>query len=106
MKRYQVLIHPDAEHELESAYRHIATDASARATRWRAQLLKKAHSLRTFPDRCRKAPEASNLGKDVRHLIVGHYRIIFVIEAATVTVLHIRHAARLPVLPEWQVGEI
>jgi mRNA-degrading endonuclease RelE of RelBE toxin-antitoxin system len=28
---------------------------------------------------------------------VGHYRIIFVIEAATVTVLHIRHAARLPV---------
>jgi len=53
-------------------------------------------SLKTFPDRCHKAPEATALGEDVRHLIVGNYRLIFAIQAETVTVLHIRHGARLP----------
>jgi toxin ParE1/3/4 len=97
MKRYRVLIHPDAEDELDRAYRHIAADAPERAARWRKQLLKKAHSLATFPERCPQAPEAAHLGQDVRHLIVGNYRIIFVIETSTVTVLHIRHGAMLPV---------
>jgi len=97
MKRYHVLIHPDAEGELDAAYRHIAADAPARAAGWRRQLLKKARSLKTFPDRCHKAPAATTLGEDVRHLVVGNYRIIFVIQADTVTVLHIRHGARLPV---------
>jgi len=97
MKRYYVLIHPDAEDELDEAYRHIAQDAPERAAKWRKQLLQKAQSLKTFPDRCPKAPEAKTLSVDVRHLIVGEYRVIFVIEAAAVTVLHIRHGARLPV---------
>ncbi len=97
MRRYQVLIHPDAEKELDNAYRRIAADAPERAIRWRTQLLKKAHSLATFPERCPKAPEAISLGEDLRHLIVGNYRVIFVIEASTVTILHIRHAAMLPV---------
>jgi toxin ParE1/3/4 len=97
MKRYRVLIHPDAEVELDRAYRHIATDAPGRAPRWRKQLLKKALSLANFPERCHKAPEAAALGEDVRHLIVGNYRIIFLIEPSFVTVLHIRHGAMLPV---------
>lgn len=97
MKRYRVLIHPDAEDELDDAYRHIARAAPERAARWRKQLLKKARSLRTFPERSPKAPEAKTLGADVRQLMVGHYRILFVVESDTVTVLHIRHGARLPV---------
>jgi plasmid stabilization system protein ParE len=43
MKPYHVLIHPDAEGELDAAYRHIAADAPARAARWRRQLLKNGH---------------------------------------------------------------
>ena len=97
MKRHKVLIHPDAEDELDNAYRHIARDAPERATRWRKQLLKRARLLRTFPQRSPKAPEAKTLGADVRHLIVGDYRVLFVVESDTVTVLHIRHGARLPV---------
>ena len=103
MTRYRVLIHPEAEKELENAYRHIAAEAPERALRWRQQLVKKAHSLATLPERCAKAPEAASLGEDLRHLIVGNYRIIFVIEPAVVTVLHIRHGAMRPVgtpLPE------
>jgi toxin ParE1/3/4 len=93
MKRYHVLIHADAEDELDKAYRHITENAPERAARWRRQLLKKAQSLKPVPDRCPKAPEAITLGEDVRHLIVGNYRIVFVIQADTVTVLHIRHGA-------------
>lgn len=97
MKRYRVLIHPQAEIELEAAYRYIAGDSPERAARWRKQILKKAQSLETFPDRCHKAREAKLVAADLRHLVVGNYRIIFLIEAEVVTVLHIRHAARLAV---------
>jgi hypothetical protein len=40
------------------------------------------------------APESVALGVEVRHLVVASYRVLFVIGKDTVTVLHIRHAAR------------
>jgi len=46
------------------------------------------------------APESAALGVEVRHLVVGSYRVLFVIRQDTVTVLHIRHAARRRVTEE------
>ncbi len=97
MKTYRVLIHEEAEADLAEAYGHIAADSPENAAKWRKGLLKKAKSLRQFPFRCHVAPEAETLGREVRHLIHGDYRVIFVVDGNTVTVLHIRHGARLPV---------
>ena len=92
--KYRVLILPDAEAELEDAYRFILEDSPSRAKRWREALLQKAKSLKSFPERCAVAPESDVLGVEVRHLVIGNYRVLFVIRTEAVTVLHIRHAAR------------
>lgn len=49
MKRYRVVLHPDAEAELEEAYRFIFDDSPANAAKWRRGLLKKTKSLKSFP---------------------------------------------------------
>src|SRR5690349_19730302 len=97
MKRYRVLIHPDAEAELDAAYRHIAEDSPEQAVKWRQTLLRKTQALKTLPNRCPLAPESKIIGREVRHLICGAYRMLFVLEAQTVIVLHLRHGARRPI---------
>lgn len=94
--KYQVLIHPEAEAELEDAYWWIADEAASQvvAEKWKAQLLKKTKSLRQFPERCAIAPEGRLMGEPIRQLICGPYRLLFVVEHRIVTVLHVRHGAR------------
>ena len=92
--RYDVVILAAAEAELDEAYRFIREDSQSRAKRWREKLLSKARSLRAFPGRCAIAPESFALGVEVRQLVVGNYRVLFTIDGSTVTIRHIRHAAR------------
>lgn len=97
--RYRVTIHPDAERELKEAYEWLREESPEAAERWRRGLLKKAATLARFPERCPLAPEAEKLGEDMRQLLYGRrkgsrYRLFFIVEGDTVTVLHIRHGAR------------
>lgn len=94
--RYEVIVQPDAEAELEECYRYIWKDAPERAARWRRQVLQRALSLERFPIRCVLAPENGAFGYEVRQLIVGAYRLLFTIDEPTrqVHVLHVRHGAR------------
>lgn len=97
--RYRVVIHPDAEKELREAHAWLKEQSPAAAERWRKGLLQKAETLSRFPERCPIAREATKLGEDVRQLLYGRrrpdrYRLLFVIEDDTVTVLHIRHGKR------------
>ena len=90
MKKYQVVLHPDAELDIESSFKWGCR-------RWghkNAQLwVRELHhafrnQLRSMPCRCPVAPESEELGVSVRNLIIGRYRILFVVEGSTVTVLH------------------
>jgi plasmid stabilization system protein ParE len=97
--RYRVLIHPDAEKELREAYDWLCEESPTAAERWRKGLLRKVRSLASFPERCPIAPEAEKLGEDMRQLLYGRrqssrYRLLFIVEGSTVTVLHVRHGAR------------
>jgi plasmid stabilization system protein ParE len=92
--KYDVVIIAEAEEELEEAYRFVREDSPTRAKRWRESLLARAKSLGAFPARCAIAPESFALGVEVRQLVVGNYRVLFTIDGSTVTVRHIRHAAR------------
>ena len=47
--RYEVIVQPAAEDELEGTYRHIWKDSPERAARWRQRLLAKAESLNRSP---------------------------------------------------------
>lgn len=48
--------------------------------------------LEKFPQSCPIAPENDHLEHEIRHLIIGRYRVISSISQHTVTVLHIRGA--------------
>jgi toxin ParE1/3/4 len=97
--RYHVLIHPEAEEEVKRAYAWLQKESPVAAERWRTGLLKKVATLAKFPERCPFAQEAEKLGEPVRQLLYGRrlssrYRLLFVIEGDTVTVLHVRHGAQ------------
>lgn len=53
-------------------------------------------SLADVPTRCPLAADAGTSGTGVRQLLFGSYRVLFVIRANSVYVVHVRHAARKP----------
>ena len=57
---------------------------------WYFDSLEAADSLQNFPARCPLAPESSAT-RELRHLLFGKYRIIYLIDDQTVYVLHVRH---------------
>lgn len=92
MKRYSVIFHPDAETDINSSYqwgRQVWGDKRAKA--W-AQELQRAIKLRltSLPLSCALAPESDDLGIEVWQLIVQRYRVLFIVEKKTVTILHVR----------------
>jgi len=42
-----------------------------------------------MPLSCPRAPESDELGVIIRQLIVGRYRILFIVEVRTVEILHV-----------------
>ncbi|HEX3819950.1 MAG TPA: type II toxin-antitoxin system RelE/ParE family toxin [Candidatus Sulfotelmatobacter sp.] len=79
----------------------LSEGAGETGVRWFLGLEDAIASLTTFPERSPLAPESSQFPFEVRQLLYGRkphvYRILFMIEAETVKVLHIRHARRRPV---------
>lgn len=57
-------------------------------------------SLENFPFRCPLAPESDRFGAEIRHLIFGKYRILFIIEDEIVYVLRVRHQAQDMLKPD------
>ena len=94
MKQYKVILHSDAESDISSAFewgRHAWGEENART--WVRQLYRNLKErLTSTPLRCPVAPESEELGIPVRQLIDGRYRILFVVENRTVTILHIKGA--------------
>ena len=92
MKKYSVIFHPDAETDISSSYRwgrRVWGDKQAKA--W-AQELRRAIKLRltSLPLSCPLAAESDDLGIEVWQLIVGRYRVLFIVEKKTITILHVR----------------
>lgn len=92
MKKYKVILHSDAETDISSAFewgRHAWGEETART--WVRQLYRNLRErLTSTPLRCPVAPESEELRISVRQLIDGRYRILFVVEKKTVTILHFK----------------
>ena len=91
-----VVLTPSAEADLDAILAYIALDNPTAARRFVAALRRKTATLATFPERCARAPEDGLDGMEIRHLLHGRYRILFTIEPDRVTILQVRHTARLP----------
>jgi plasmid stabilization system protein ParE len=79
--KYDVLIMPATEAELEQAYLGLAERAPEAAVKWYNGILAATASLRTFPERCPAAIESKSFGHTIRQLLYGDrqhaYRILF-----------------------------
>lgn len=96
---YQVIIEPAAADGIEDAYLWIAGQSPDAAHRWYGELEAHIASLAQMPRRCALAPENDSFNEEIRHLLHGNYRVLFVIHGNEVHVLHLRHAARERLLP-------
>jgi plasmid stabilization system protein ParE len=92
--RYEVILAPDAERDMEETYLYIAEESPDAATAWYNGCIEAVRSLARFPTRSGLAPEAAVFGLDIRHLLYRSHRILFVVRGQRVHVLHVRHASR------------
>lgn len=89
---HKVIFAPQAGRDLESLVRYIARQASPEiAERFGLQLVDKALSLATFPERGRIVPE---VGAPFREIIFRSYRIVYRMGDDLVEVVRFWHAAR------------
>src|SRR5438046_1764819 len=92
MKKYSVIFHSEAETDINSIYqsgRRVWGDDQANA--WARELQRAIKlPLTSLPLSCALAPESEGLGIAVRQLIVQRYRVLFIVEKRTATILHVR----------------
>lgn len=97
---FKVVIEKEAEEDLKNAAQWLAQYAPQKAALWYFDAVAAIESLENFPVRCPLAPESSKFGAEIRHLIFGKHRILFIIEDETVYVLRVRHQAQNVLEPE------
>ena len=92
MRKYKVILHPDAETDIGSSYQWGCQFwGKERAAAWVRELRGTIKSrLTTMPLSCSIAPESADLDAELRQLIVQRYRVLFILEKRTVTILHVR----------------
>jgi plasmid stabilization system protein ParE len=94
MKKYKVILHSDAETDISSAFEWGRQAwGEKKAQKWVRRLYRNLRDRLTSTQlRCPVAPESEELGIPVRQLIDGRYRILFIVEKKTVTILHVKGA--------------
>jgi len=95
MKRFEVIVERPAERDLADIHMQIALDSPDHAAQWFNRTVETIRSLANSPRRCPIARESRSHDDEIRQLLRGNYRILFTI-GDVVHVLHVRHAARLP----------
>lgn len=93
MKKFRIDIKPTAESDLSKRYLQIAEDSPQNAVRWYFNIIEAIESLEILALRCPLAPEDIDIQQDIRHLIIGDYRILYCVIDNRVEILHIRHSA-------------
>lgn len=91
MKKYKVILHPDAESDIESSFKWGCRAWGEENAKLWVRKLRRAitKQLTSLPLACPLAPESEDLSISIRHLIVDRYRILFSITGRTVTILHV-----------------
>jgi toxin ParE1/3/4 len=90
---FRVRIEPTARADIAHHYRYLQKHAftSDYPDEWFEEITAAILSLAEMPFRCGLAPESEEFEEEIRHLMVGSYRVLFTIEEDRVHVLHVRH---------------
>lgn len=90
MQIYKIVIPKTVEDAIEKQALYIAEDKPLAALQWYDDIQEKIQTLETSPSRCPQAPESQYFDFEIRHLLIGNYRVLFRIESGTVIVLHFK----------------
>ena len=102
---HRVRITREAEGDLRSIGDFIAQRAPQAARRFVATLRRQIATLKTFPARHGKAPEAQEVDVDLRQLMHGMYRVLYTFDETTVVIHAVRHGARRPLRHDELTGQ-
>lgn len=92
MKQYSVVFSQSAEKDVYESFEWGHREWGEKlAIKWARELKKSVEGLlERFPNSQPIAPESDDLLFEVRQMIVGRYRVLFVIEGDQVHILHVR----------------
>jgi plasmid stabilization system protein ParE len=102
---YRVRITTTARIDLLQAYDWMLERSPRGAVRWLDGIQAAIRTLTRNPKRCSLAPESDAFAEPIHQFLYGKrhslYRVLFRIDKAdnVVDILHVRHAARLPIEP-------
>ena len=96
MKKYRVVVTPEAQSGIREGFEYIHERAPLNADRWLRALYGAIDTLELFPERCGSARERQYFEEDLRQLVFKSHRIIFQVNKPmeTVYVLDVRHSKR------------
>src|SRR5215216_3447322 len=91
MEKYKVILHSDAESDIESSFKWGCRAWGEQAAKLWVRKLRRAirKQLTSLPLSCPVAPESEQLGASIRDLIVGRSRVLVRVRARRVTILHV-----------------
>ena len=94
MKRYRVIFTDSAKEEIFKSYEWGCREwGKTKAQQWARELRESVEKvLKIFPLSQPIAPETVHFSIEVRQIIVGRYRILYVINERTVSIIHVRGA--------------
>ena len=95
MQKFQVEITATAQSDIQEIYQYISSGNQTAANNLVLEIEKQINSMEQLPLRCPVTPESYELGVEYRHILYGHYRTIFRVEAPRVIILRVIHGARL-----------
>lgn len=94
MQDYEIEIPQFINDLIEDPTFFIALDKPLAALKWQRNIKERINTLTSSPKRCPVAPESKHLDFEVRHLLIGEYRVLFFIEENTVKLLDFKGSAQ------------
>jgi len=95
-----VVISRRAKADIRVIREYIAARSPQNAETFIAKLEREVLSLSDYGPGVGLAPESAVFDFELRQIVVWPYRVLFRIHRGRIEVLHVRHGARLPVIPD------
>ena len=92
--RFRVEIPDEARRDIDAAYEYIRRHGPGDPVQWFRGIESKLLSLQDFADWSGFAPEDNYSREEIRQILYGPFRILYLIRDEIVRVLTVRHGAR------------
>jgi plasmid stabilization system protein ParE len=91
--KYVVIVTPEAQSNIASAYEYIAERSPLNAAGWLRDIYLQIVGLEEFPRRFGEAREQPHFAEEIRQFVFKSHRVIFTIEdsAGTIHIVYVRH---------------